>query len=338
MFGQNLILSKKASGSPFRHAPFCVPGAMHRSLARLVVMLISCIIITLLSASAFSQSKDATGIVYPLELFGNDVFYHGPHAFEVYHDTRPTWDINQFTLSDNEDLAADGEPEMTGGIYLWLREGTIPYRMFGVTPLLLCFTENIDSRRYFLSELLYPDRNLKHSGEDAVRPDDWYDTWRQFDSFASGTRSENTLHRGNVSLPYVQETDNRLHDNLSYRMADSSARPAEPIQQQPFDIPVAYPPGEGRGIYRLYQDSELRNEVNVKRPLYIPWSRGTTGRSDLWPDNIYIGTDIKYFNIDESLRSWKSGNATLPSELNRLGSGWFDTRSGQIYLEWRLGK
>jgi len=338
MLGQNRILSRKASGSPFRHAPSCVMGAMYRSLVRLGVMLISCIIIILLSVSAFSQSEDTTCIVYPLELFGSDVFYHDSYAFEVHHDTRPTWDINHFTTSDNEDLAADDEPEMTGGIYLWFREGTIPYRTFRVTPPLLHSTENIDSHRYSLSELLYTDRNLKHSGEDAARSDNWYDIWWQFVSFTSETRLKNTFHRGNVSLQYVQKTDNWLHDNLSYRSTDYSAPPAEPIPRQPFYLPVTYPPGEERGTYRLHEDSKLQNGGNVKLPLYIPWLRGKTGRSGLLPDNIYIATDIKYFNVAESLQSWKSGNGTLPSELNRLGSEWFDTRSGQIHLEWRLGE
>jgi len=292
-------------------------------------------IMILLPVSVFSQPERTP---YQLELFGSTAFYVGYRSIELYPDREPVGETDRFAMPGNERIAVDGELEMIDGLFRCCRESTPPYQTFEVPPPLLSNAEHVDTHRNYLFDLSYTDRNLRYSGDVAEDPLSRYDLWMQVYPFTPESRLENTLYPGNRSLRHLQETDNQPDNNLSSLINDFSVPPAGPTAQEAYYIPYTYPFEKERVSHSLYQDSKQEGDVNVKLPLYIPRLRGKNDLYGFLPDDIYIGTDIKYFNVSESLQSMKSGDATLSSEFNRLGSEWLETRSGQIYFEWRFGK
>ncbi len=317
MFGRNELFSKKVFGPLSRLGFF----------ARFVSIIIICIVLIILPESALSQ------------MLSTDAFTRQPQVFEVHQDTTTVRDTSEFTIVIDEDVVPYSEIEMTGSIYSRFYDGDPTSRTFGINPSLLLSIDTRNSSRYPIGEIVFfTDSTLQYEKENAAYSDNWYDMQWQVVLFLSKTPSESTVHRINMSLPYEQKTDDRLHENLSERITADTGPSGKPVELGASDIPITALPSEEHSKYSLYKESELQNGGNVKLPLYLPWLQNGTDRSGILPDTIYIGTDINYFNVADSLQSWKSGNETLQSDLNRLGSEWFDNRSGYIHFEWRIGK
>ena len=328
MSENNRHLSGKGRERSSRHTPFRMMDPADRFSCRLISLLIYCIILIALPLSALFQ--------FP----GTDAFLGCVHAFEVHHDTGPLRDAYQSTISLNDDLSAEGETEIKDSRDYRFHEGTAPSPTFGANPSPLLSTRNIDSPHdhLFSESVFYTDGNLKCGEENNMYAEDRYETLRHLLVFTPHTHSESTFQQYDVLFPYEQKPDVRPHDTLQELIIDYSERPTEPIQQRSADNMVTYPPGQERGKYSLCRDSKSHYGGNVKLSLSFPWLRKNTDRSFLLPDSIYVGTEIDYFTIAENLQSWKSGNSTWSADLSRFGSEWFDTRSGYIHFEWRLGK
>jgi hypothetical protein len=108
------------------------------------------------------------------------------------------------------------------------------------------------------------------------------------------------------------------------------------VLQRFYQIPAIDTVDIGYGEYG--KDSKLKEKGNVKFSLPVRGLQEANDLPGILPDTIYLGTDFDYRGIAQSLTSWKPGNGTLSSDLNRIGSEWLDERSGYIYFEWQLGK
>lgn len=309
--------------------------AMDRSHIRLAAIILSFNIVISALLPAFSHSKDIAGLSDDLKLYGNHTSYHEFSVFGAYHNKMSTEDIIRLTVSINENLAIRDETEMIERISTPFDEVGAPHHIFTINPSLIPINKFLESREgYFLSKtVFYTDINLQQIEGDTARLDSRYDIQQHFISFKQNTYSKNT----HVSLQHVRRSDDWLHENLSDRISAYSESPEIPNSPEPSYIPDSYSPYDEIGTYS-YHDSKQWNGGNVKLPLYIPWFRKKPDRIGLLPDTIYIGADIDYFNIAESLHSLKSGNGASSSDVYRFDSDWFDTHSGYIHFEWRLGK
>lgn len=306
MFEKNRIYPRKETGSPSFYAPFCAMCERYRFSIRSVAILISFIAFTSLFLPVLSQSKDSIILSYMPGSYNPDAFYQNARAFMVYHERMPLVNKYHFSYAIDENFLTHNENKTAREISFRFDDDTMPRRMFEVNPSLLLPGENVYSQ-------WYPALNIAFN-------------------------IESPFYQFQLPLPQEQKTYNLLHENSSDRLAANLESAEEPILRQPSYIPFIDPIDDGNGKYALYKDSKSQNGGNIKLPLSVPWSLVKTNRTGILPDTIYIGTDFDYFRIAESLQSWKSGNNTLSSDLNRIGSECLDTRSGYIYFEWRFGK
>lgn len=322
---------KGDSSSPLTHVRAICAGC--RPSVRSVFTLISGIILIALFLPSLSQSKDTAG--------DPGAFYLNTRPFTGYYDSTLTGDAYYFGWPIDEDLTAHNGTKPLGEISFLLADITEPLPLFNVDPFLVFPGEMTDlAWPASLNTGFYNDDNLKTDREDTGIAELWSGIWGEHGSDGPETRVESFRYQSQASLPYEEKGYNLLDQNASNRLALYLEPPEgpEPIPQQSQYIHVLGPTDEGHETYGLSKFSEPQYRGNIHLPLSVPRLRERTNRIGIFPDAIYIGTDFDYFSIAESLRPWKPGGNTLPSNLNRLGSEWLGAPSGYIHFEWRLGK
>lgn len=304
MLDMKRILSRKADNPPSQYMSCHIMYDIIGSTMHVAVIVIMCVVFAFLFLPAVSQSKDT--MTYP--------YRPSPYVFDTLHCAIETVDGMPFRF-DESVVTPQGIFEVDPSLFPNGGGRDLPHP----APLGMVFfidddlnsdqerTEIIGNRS-FVEEMFIPER-LK-------------------------TLTEIPIPQCDVSPPQERRTYNPSHDILLNRLTVYPESPEEPVLQRSYHLPVVDP---GEKSYGAYDESlDLKEGGSIKLSLPVRWSREEKKRTGIFPDTIYVGTDFDYRGIAQRLASWKSGNSTLSSDLNRIGSEWMDTRSGYIYFEWQL--
>ena len=305
------------------------------STTLVVAIAIICVVFAFLFLPAVSQSNDTTYYSYRPGPYIPDTLYRSDDVGKKYGVGVP-WGTKVNSNITGYGNITHNETETGGGAPFRIDKSIIMSQgIFEVNPSLFLDGEGEDSRYSVPFGVVFSlDDYLKDDQEKTEVIENRSLVEEMLISERLKTLTEVSVHQFDVLPTQERKTYNPSHDTLSDRLAVYPESPEEPALQRSYRIPGIDPVEKGYGDYDI--NSDLKEGGNIKLPLSVRGLREEKDHMGILPDTIYVGTDFDYRGMAQSLTSWRSGNGTLSSDLNRIGSEWMDKRSGYIYFEWQL--